>query len=164
MILFGLAVALAVASLFVQWGAITIATSEDLRESITINGENASGDAMGEIFGSMMSSMLSGMRVPVSGLNGNFVLGRITIPYWLSIVAAIAGILFTITNSRKLSEIPSKLILALLLSGIVAGIWAVIALLMSGSVSIGAFLLIGASIIGLTQQKPAITDFSISKK
>ena len=77
MILLGLAVALAVASLFVQWGAITIATSEDLRESITINGENASGDAMGEIFGSMMSSMLSGMRVPVSGLNGAPVLDQI---------------------------------------------------------------------------------------
>jgi len=152
-ILLLLAVTMAIAAIFVQWGIVTV-TADDLRESITINGQKVSGEGMGNVLGGMMSSMFSGMNVPVSGTNGNLVLGPIKIPYWVAISAVIVGLLLTITNTFKFSDVPRILVFGLLISGIVAGIWAVIVFLANGSMGIGALLLITSSIIGLTQQRP----------
>ena len=151
-ILLAVAIALAVAALFVQWGVITL-TAEDLRESMTINGQKVSGGDMGDLLGGMMSSMMAGMSIPVSGLNGNLVLGPVKLPYWLAIAAVIAGLVFTITNSRQLSAVPRKLIYTLLASGIITGVWAAIVILTKGSMGLGALLLVAAAVIGLTQQK-----------
>jgi len=146
------AIALAVAAFFVQWGVVTI-TAEDLRESVTINGQKAGDDVSG-LFGSMMTSMFSGMKVPVSGSNGNLVLGPLKIPYWLAILSVIIGLLLTVTNSLQVSAIPRKLILGLLAVGVVCGLWALVVLLTNGSIGLGSLLLVAASIIGFTQQRP----------
>lgn len=154
-ILLGLAIALAVASLFVQWGVLTV-SADDLRESMTINGQKVGESGMGNLFGDMMSSMISGMKIPVSGLNGNLVLGPVKIPYWLTVAAVIAGIVFTITNSRQASAVPQKLVFTLLAIGVITAVWASVVMLSSGSIGLGAFLLLGASIIGFTQQRASL--------
>jgi hypothetical protein len=63
-ILLLLAIGMAVAAFFVQWGVVTI-TADDLRDSLTINGQKP-GDGLGELFGGMISS-LSGMKVSCHG-------------------------------------------------------------------------------------------------
>jgi hypothetical protein len=155
-ILLGLAIALAMASLFVQWGVITV-SADMLRESMTINGQKVGQTGMDDMFGGMMSSMMSGMQIPVSGLNGNLVLGPLKIPYWLTVVAVIAGIVFIITNSRQVSAVPQKLVFALLGFGVITAVWASVVMLTSGTIGLGAFLLLGASIIGFTQQRGTTT-------
>jgi len=151
-ILLGLAIALASASLFVQWGVLPV-SADDIRESMTINGQKLAGSDMGDFFGGMVSSMISGMEIPISGRNGTLVAGPLKIPYWLTIAAVIAGIVFIATNSLQVSAVPQKLIFTLLAVGGVAAVWASVVMLASGSIGLGAFLLLGASIIGFTQQQ-----------
>lgn len=151
-ILLALAIALALASLFVQWGVLTV-SADDLRESMTINGQKVGESGMDNLWGGMMSLMMPGMKIPVSGLNGSLVLGPVKIPHWLTVAAVIAGIVFIITNSRQVSAVPQKLIVTLLAVGVITAVWASVVMLSSGSIGLGAFLLLGASIIGFTQQR-----------
>jgi hypothetical protein len=97
------------------------------------------------------------MKIPVSGLNGNLGLGPLKIPYWLTVAAVIAGIVFIITNSRQVSAVPQKLVFALLALGVITAVLAsVVMLTTSGTIGIGAFLLLGASVIGFTQQRASL--------
>ena len=151
-ILLSLAIAIAVASLFVQWGVMTV-TADDLRGNVTVNGHKLSTEGFGGLFEGMISSMLSGASAAVSGLNGILTLGSLRIPYWLGIAAVLVGLLLTMTNLIRFSAIPKTLIVALLASGLVTGVWASVAILNRGSLGVGALLLIGASVIGLVQQR-----------
>lgn len=151
-IILGVAIGLAIASLFVQWGVIHI-SSGDLQSNMTFNGQNVPAGDMGNLFGGMMSSMLSGMGLPVNGMNGSLHLGPLKIPFWVAVIAVVCGNAITISNSVGFSEIPRTVVISLLGAGIVAGAWALIAILGSGTLGLGALLLIAASIIGMTQQK-----------
>lgn len=155
-LLLSLAMAIAATAIFVQWGVITI-TEKELHDSMTFNGQRVSGGAMGGMFDDVMSMMLVGMTVPVSGLSGSLVLGPLTIPYWVPVAAVIIGLLLTLTNSVRFSEVPRKLVFLLLIGGLVAGAWAVVGLMAGGTLGVGPLLLIGASVIGLTQQRPLRT-------
>ncbi len=156
-ILLVLAIVMAVATIFVQWGVITL-TADDVRESMTINGQRVSDESLGGMLGGMMSSMLVGVPVPVTGLNGSLVLGPLKIPYWLAIAAVVIGLLLTVTNSVRFSDVSQKLVFGLLVAGIVSGAWSAVVLLTRGSIGVGPLLLIGASVIGLTQQGPLKSD------
>jgi hypothetical protein len=151
-ILLGLAIALALAALFTQWGVLTV-TMEDLRESLTIDGHPVGDGGMADSLGGMMAAMLNGSRIPVTGLNGHLSLGPLKIPNWLPVLTVIAGLIFTFTNHRQLSAVPRVWVSVLLISGIVAGAWAVVLFTAKGTLGIGGILLIAAAAIGLSQQR-----------
>lgn len=150
-ILLGFAIALAIASLFVQWGVVTL-TPEAVQASMTINGQKVSQDGMGALLGGMMSSMVSGMDVPISGVNGRLDLGPLKIPYWLPVTTVLGAIVITILNSIGFSDFPRKVVMALLVFGILTGVWAMIAITGNGTIGVGALLLIAAAVIGISQQ------------
>lgn len=149
LILLVTALVLAGSSLFIQWGVLTV-REENLPEmNLSMNGQSVAGGALDGLLGAMML----GREIPVTGLNGHLPLGPVTIPFWLPVGAVIAGILFTVTNQARLSAVPRKLMLALMACGVVAGVWAGIILLSEGTVGVGGFLLVTASVIGWMQQK-----------
>ncbi len=154
LILMVLALGLAIASLFVQWGVITL-SGEDLTKAMVIDGQKMSGD-MGGLLGGIMSSIMSEMKFPVNGMNSHLSLGPLKIPNWLMITSAMTGIVFIFTNSTGFSAIPSKVIFGLLALGITAGLWFMILVLTNGAVGVGALLLIVASVIGFSLQKSSL--------
>lgn len=147
-ILLGLAAALAFVSLFVQWGVLSV-SADDLRAGLTINGQNVGASARGDL----LAVLMSGMKIPVTGLNGNLVLGPLKIPYWLTISAVIAGLVFVFTNSRRISAVPRKLVVTLLALGLLTAVWSSVVMLTSGTIGVGAFFLLSASVIGFTLQR-----------
>lgn len=153
-ILLGVALALAVASLYVQWGIIKIEPA-DLKASMTINGKQVASEGLGEILGGVMSSVLSGMEVPVSGLNGNMDVGNLKIPFWLPIAIISTGIVLTMLNAIRFSDISWKIVVALLIAGILAIIWALVGIVNHGTLGLGAFLAITSAVIGISQQNVA---------
>ncbi|TLD70515.1 hypothetical protein FEM03_12380 [Phragmitibacter flavus] len=148
-ILLSVAIVFAVASLFAQWGTIKL-TADDLRDSMTINGQKVGMEGM---LSGMMSSMLTGMTVPLTGQNGSVGLGPIKLPYWLAIAAVIFGLAVTITNATGISDVPRNIIRGLLGFGLVISLWALVVMLLRGSIGLGAFMLIGAAIAGLLHQQ-----------
>ncbi|MFO0914255.1 MAG: hypothetical protein U0795_14950 [Pirellulales bacterium] len=154
-ILLVVAITLAVASLFVQWGVIRV-TAGDLQSNMTFNGQNVPSGDMENLFGGMMSSMLSGMGISVNGLNGSLFLGPLKIPFWIAIAAVVCGNLITISNNLRFSDVPRSVVISLLSAGLGAGVWGLIAFLTNGTIGLGALLLIAAAIIGLTQQKGVV--------
>ena len=64
------AIASAIASLFVQWGTLKL-TEDDVRQSMTINGQSVVTNEMGDMFAGMMSSVMTGVAIPLSGQSGS---------------------------------------------------------------------------------------------
>lgn len=151
-ILLSVAIVFAIASLFVQWGTITL-TADDLRGSMTINGQKVGMEGMGDMFSGVMSSMMTGITVPLTGLSGNMSLGPIKLPYWLAIAAVVFGLVVTITNATGISDVPRKIIRGLFGFGLVISLWALAVMLLRGSIGLGGLMLIGAAITGFLQQQ-----------
>lgn len=152
-ILLSVAIVFAIASLFVQWGTIKL-TTDDLRDSMTINGRKVGMDGAGDMISETMSSMLmlTGMTVSLTGKSGSVSLGPIKIPYWVAIAAVVFGLIVTITNAVGISDVPRGVIRGLFVSGLAISLGALVVMLLYGSAGIGALMLIGAAIVGLLQQ------------
>jgi hypothetical protein len=151
-ILLSVAIVFAVVSLFVQWGTVKL-TADDLRESMTINGQNVGMEGMGGMLSGMMSSMMTDMSIPLTGQNGSVTLGPIKLPFWLAIAAVIFGLAVTITNATGISDVPRNVIRGLFCFGIAITLWALVVMLLRGSIDLGGLMLIGAAIAGLLQQQ-----------
>lgn len=146
------AIASAIASLFVQWGTLKL-TEDDVRQSMTINGQSVVTNEMGDMFAGMMSSVMTGVAIPLSGQSGSVTLGSINIPFWFAIAAVVFGLVVTITNSIGVSDVPRAIILGLLVLGVVISLWAVVVMVRHGSIGLGALLLFGSSAAGLLELK-----------
>ena len=152
-ILLSIAIVFAVASLFVQWGTITI-TAHDLRDSTTTRGQKFAIDGMEGMrdVTRLMPSMMNGMPVPLTAQNGTVHLGPLQLPYWLGIGAVVIGLAVTVTNATDLSDMPRSLIRVLCCFGVAISLWALFVMYSRGLIGIGALMLIAAAVIGFTQQ------------
>ena len=152
-ILLSIAIVFAVASLFVQWGTITI-TADDLRDSMTTGGQKFAIGGMGGIgdVTRLMPSIMNGMPVALTAQSGTVNLGPLQLPYWLGIAAVVIGLAVTVTNATDLSDMPRSLIRVLCCFGVAISLWALFVMHSRGSIGIGALMLIAAAVIGFTQQ------------
>lgn len=152
LILLGLAVLLGLLSLFSAWGRFTM--PQDAEAEITIHGDDS---PVSEAMGEMAVNWIKALSFDITGFNGGINLGFVTIPYWTIIILVELGLLGTIWNTVSSQKISRKLVTGLLLVGTAMIAWATYGLLYTGPLRIGTFLLLAASLIGLSQQKSMIS-------
>ncbi len=148
------AITLAFASLFSSWGTVGLKLDKvpaKISGSISGSGGNEPFD-LGRIELGQLGSVFGGLSMSFNGISGNLTAGSIKIPLWLAIAMVISGLVITIANSIHFSDFPKLIVVALLLSGIVASVWGYVAIVSNGTVGLGSVLLSVASLIGLTQQ------------
>ncbi len=146
-IIISIAIILALSSLFIQWGGITI-SENNIQNNMTINGQPP-GQGGIQMFGKLMV----GSTIPITGLSGSINLWMIKFPCWLAIAGVIFALSVTITNIVNFSVIKPKIIYTLLYIGLLVNIWIMLILLFYGHISIGGFLFLGSIIICFKQQK-----------
>jgi xanthine/uracil permease len=150
-ILLSLAVGLAIASLFVQWGTVRF-TAEMVKDELKRTDPALSGGLLVEGLSGLMSGLLADQAIPVTGQSWHMELGSVKVPCWLAVVSVVVGLLITMTNQTGFSDISRVLVVSMLAMGLVCAGWGVITLLNHGTLGVGAFLLTAAAGVGLAQQ------------
>jgi hypothetical protein len=148
-ILLIIAATLAVSSLFVNWGTITL-TSKNIRESIITSTPSLGLAQLDEMFSDLLQGMV-GHKVPVTGMSGRLVAGPVVVPYWVTVTTAILGLLMLATNVVRFSSVPRWVIGALLLSAASMAGWALFVIMANGTIQVGILLFATAIGIGLFQ-------------
>ena len=133
----GTAVLLAGISYFVQWG--------------TLKMQSVRGDFQG----------LLGMpeEFPVNAVAGTITQAGFKLPNWIGVVLVIYGLLLTITNLIRFSDISRVFVCLMLILGLAIALMSFLIMLSIGRPGLGVFLLIAAAIIGLCHQRRRMSPF-----
>ena len=152
MILLLALMALAVASFFVEWGTTTL-SKEDVRREIQ-HQESVKGGlpGMGDLAGALLGGFAEKIRFPVSAGNSAVFLGPLRVPFWTGSAATVFALLILITNSMRFSAVPRGVVFGLSGWGVFIATWAMVGMLVGGSVSAGVGMLLIAAAGGLFTQ------------
>lgn len=104
-------VALAGLSLSLNWGRYSVRLM-DLRYHYKVNGVSKDG-TLGKTAEELAENR-EVMGALYNGRNGEMILGPISLPYWLSVASALAGLVLAILNLVRFSAVPSAIPKALL--------------------------------------------------
>lgn len=139
---------LTVASLFAPWA--TLSMPEGAKATVKADGkEVAEDDPMGE----QMASMFGGLSFVITGLNGNVQYGAWNVPNAVPVSIVGLGLLATIANTFRRVTISRKLVIAGLVVGLLMSLRALWIYIQLESTGPGSLFLVGAALIGLSQQK-----------
>ncbi len=105
---------------------------------------------MGKWLAGSAGRVMADVPLPVDAANSALYLGPVRLPYWAGCVCSGFAIVVIILNMVGFSAVPRMIILSLLFVGILVAVWALVNILASGSLGLGALLLLYGSIVGTT--------------
>lgn len=143
-----IALILAIASFFLEWGTIPLTADHLRREAMP------EAPALGAEVNRVLSDVIGGMtglRISVTGRTGRLMIGNVGVPYWVGILAVAVALAMSGTNAVGFSNVPRWIIGILLLAGGLMATWTLILFITDGSPGIGVFLFAVAVLLGLFQ-------------
>ena len=130
----GTAVLLAGISYFVQWGTLKIPPDFGIR-------------------------YLPDQEFPILAVGGKISIASVSLPNWIGVVLVIYGLLLTITNLIRFSDISRLTICLILILGLAIALVSFQTMWTHGTPGLGVILLIAAAIIGLCHQRRRVSPF-----